>query len=53
MIELYEEEIEKWYFNYRKSSNLTKYLCEDLILKYEDKKCLSEKESKKSIKNEL
>ena len=49
MIELYEEEIEKWYFNYRKSFNLTKYLCEDLILKYDDKKCLSEKESKKAM----
>lgn len=45
MIEIYEEEIENWYFNHREKKTLTKYLCEDLILKNDDKRCLKEKES--------
>jgi hypothetical protein len=33
MLELYEEDIEDWFFNHRKKVTLTKYLCEDIVLK--------------------
>ncbi|RNA02261.1 canopy -like protein [Brachionus plicatilis] len=67
-VELYEEEIENWYKNERNNITLTEYLCERIILKNDDKSCLSEKfvenkeeekkkskkkETKKSDKNDL
>lgn len=68
MVELYEEEIENWYKNERDNVTLTEYLCERIILKNDDKSCLSEKfvenkeneedksknkKTKKSDKNDL
>jgi hypothetical protein len=53
MIELYEEDIEDWYMNHS-DIPIQKFLCEDIILKNNDKNCLNEKEeSIKNKKNEL
>jgi len=42
MIELYEENIQDWYMNHSDSISIQKFLCHNLILKNEDKKCLYE-----------
>ena len=42
MVEVYEEDIETWYKNQREKTSLTDYLCENIILKNDDKSCLHE-----------
>jgi hypothetical protein len=42
VVEAYEEKIEDWYFNQRDNMSLTDYLCENVILKDDDKTCLTE-----------
>jgi hypothetical protein len=37
MLELYEEDIEDWFFHHRDKTTLTKYLCEGIVLKKESK----------------
>ena len=37
MLELYEEDIEEWYKNKREKITLTNFLCENIILKNDDK----------------
>ena len=43
MIEEHESDIENWYFNIRKDQTLSKYLCEDRVLRKGDAGCLIEK----------
>lgn len=42
VVEAHEEKIEDWYFNQRENMSLTGYLCENIILKNDDKTCLTE-----------
>ncbi|XP_048757645.1 protein canopy 4-like [Ostrea edulis] len=42
MAEEYEEEIENWYYNHQ-DKDLMNYLCANIILRKDDKKCLTEK----------
>ena len=44
MLELHEEEIEEWFKNHKDKVSLSKYFCEDRILKNENKECLKENE---------
>ena len=37
MVELYEEDIEDWYYHYKDSRTLTRYLCEGIVLKKENR----------------
>lgn len=42
MLENYEDAIENWYFKHQDNVLLSKYLCEDRVLKGKDTKCLTE-----------
>lgn len=42
LLEQYEEEISKWYFEQQGTVPLIKYLCEDQVLKGKDTSCLNE-----------
>lgn len=42
VLENYEEDIEKWYFNYQGAVSLKQYLCADRFLKGEHTSCLNE-----------
>ncbi|GLV41675.1 Canopy b [Carabus blaptoides fortunei] len=57
LLELYEADIEYWYFNHQGDIQLKQYLCADRVLKKGDKKCLDEQlkgeTSSKKSKNEL
>lgn len=37
MVETYESEIEDWFMNHRDNVTLTHFLCENIILKNDDK----------------
>jgi len=41
MVELYEEDIEDWYYHHRKEQPLIKYLCQHIVLKKEDRSICS------------
>jgi hypothetical protein len=41
MVELYEEDIEDWYYHHRKEHPLIKYLCQHIVLKKEDRSIIS------------
>ena len=45
MVELYFEDIEDWYIEHRSKEPIVKYLCEKIVLKKEDKQCLSERQN--------
>lgn len=55
LLETYEDEISKWYFEQQGTTPLIKYLCEDQVLKGKDTSCLYEvfkpKEKKKEKKS--
>lgn len=38
MLELYEEDIEDWFFHHRSKMSLERYLCEGIVLKNESKR---------------
>nr|CAI5829555.1 unnamed protein product [Callosobruchus analis] len=42
LLEQNEGDIEHWYFNYQGKQPLKKYLCENIVLKGSDTKCLNE-----------
>lgn len=42
MLEQFESSIEKWYFKHQEDILLTKYLCEDRVLKGKNIDCLNE-----------
>lgn len=42
LLEKYEDEISKWYFDHQGTIPLIKYLCEDQVLKGKDTSCLNE-----------
>jgi len=54
MVELYEENIEEWYKNKKDDISLTDYLCDQRILKENEKECLTEvfDENQKNEKTE-
>ncbi len=37
MVELYEEDIEDWYYNFKDKKTIMRYLCEGIVLKNENK----------------
>jgi hypothetical protein len=37
MVELYEEDIEDWYFHHKEKKQIMKYLCEDIVLRNENR----------------
>ena len=45
MVELYFEDIEDWYNQHRSKTPIIRYLCEDIVLKREDKRCLAERQN--------
>jgi len=59
MLEKYEEEIEDWYNHKQEEIPLQTYICEEIVLKNDDSKCLTEiapepaKVEKEKAKTEL
>jgi hypothetical protein len=49
MVELYEEDIENWYKNKRDNMSLTTFLCENVILKNDEKSKIRSTEKNKQI----
>jgi len=37
MVELYEEDIEDWYYHYKDKQTIMRYLCEGIVLKNENR----------------
>lgn len=42
LLEIYEEDIEDWYFKKQGKTSLKQYICADKVLKGKDVSCLSE-----------